>query len=117
LRLLLITSRGTKRWIIPKGWKPRRMKARKAAAREAREEAGIIGRTSKQPLGEVFYRKERADRRVTCKLTVYALSVDNQLAEWDEKGERALRWCSPDIAAQLVSDPGLAGLISKHFLR
>jgi 8-oxo-dGTP pyrophosphatase MutT (NUDIX family) len=93
------------------------MKARKAAAREALEEAGIKGKTSKRPLGEFFYEKAQADRRITCKVTVYALSVENQLAEWDEKGERALRWCSPGIAAQLVSDPGLAGLISKHFLR
>lgn len=116
LRLLLITSRRTKRWIIPKGWKPRRMKARKAAAREAREEAGIAGKTSKQPLGAFFYAKEQADSRTTCKVKVFALSVDGQLAEWKEQGERSLRWCSPDLAAELVSDPGLAELISAHFI-
>lgn len=116
LRLLLITSRRTRRWIIPKGWKPRRMKARKAAAREAREEAGIMGKTSKQPLGEFFYEKEKADSRLTCRVRVFALSVDRQLPEWKEQGERSLRWCPPDLAVQLVSDAGLAELIAKHFI-
>lgn len=116
LRLLLITSRRSKRWIVPKGWKPRKMKARKAAAREAREEAGIVGETSKQVLGQFLYEKDTPRGRRLCKVKVFALSTREQLANWKEQGQRSMRWCSPDAAMTLVSDPGLADIIASHFV-
>lgn len=113
LRFLLITSRRTQSWIIPKGWKPRKMKARKAAAREAREEAGIIGPTFKRPLGTFQYKKKTPEGRRLCKVTVFAMTAEQQLAEWKEKGQRSLRWCSPSVAAELVRDAGLAEIIRR----
>lgn len=113
LRFLLITSRRTRSWIIPKGWKPRKMKARKAAAREAREEAGIVGPTAKQPLGTFHYEKKTPAGRLLCKVKVFAMSAEQQLPVWKEKGQRSLRWCSPGVAAELVRDAGLAKILRR----
>ena len=49
MRILLITSRGTRRWVIPKGWPMRGLKPQEAAAVEAAEEAGIVGEVEDQP--------------------------------------------------------------------
>ena len=43
LEVLLVTSRETGRWVIPKGWPSKRLSDREAAAREARQEAGVTG--------------------------------------------------------------------------
>src|ERR1700755_1994635 len=56
LRVLLLTSRETRRWIIPKGWPIRGMKPREVAAREAFEEAGLVGRVAgKRSIGSYNY--------------------------------------------------------------
>jgi 8-oxo-dGTP pyrophosphatase MutT (NUDIX family) len=44
LEVMLVTSRGSRRWIIPKGWPKRGIPAHDTAAKEAFEEAGVIGR-------------------------------------------------------------------------
>ena len=61
LRVLLVTSRETRRMVIPKGWPWRGVKDYKAAAEEAREEAGILGKTRKKPIGSYTYFKRKPD--------------------------------------------------------
>ena len=51
LEVLLITSRETGRWIIPKGGPIKGFKPGQTAALEAYEEAGVRGRVSARPLG------------------------------------------------------------------
>jgi 8-oxo-dGTP pyrophosphatase MutT (NUDIX family) len=53
----LVTTRRTKRWIIPKGWPIKGLKPSKTAAREAFEEAGVSGRVGAKPLGVFTYEK------------------------------------------------------------
>jgi 8-oxo-dGTP pyrophosphatase MutT (NUDIX family) len=57
--VLLVTSRESKRWVIPKGWPMKGKKNWAAAAQEAKEEAGVVGRTQKKPVGEFVYPKRR----------------------------------------------------------
>ena len=57
LEVMLITSRDTGRWVIPKGWPAERETAWDCAAREAREEAGLVGQIQKRPIGSYLYKK------------------------------------------------------------
>ncbi len=112
LEVLLITSLGSKRWILPKGWPEREMNLADNAAREAFEEAGIAGVTDPHPIGVYPYLKERKDGGVTaCSASVFALKVESQAADWPEKGARELAWLPLAQAAARVTEPGLRQII------
>ncbi len=110
-RVLLVTSRGTKRWVIPKGWPMKGRKPHEAAAQEALEEAGVIGLASKKSIGTYTYFKRRAARFSVCRVDVYLLMVKKQVATWREKGQREARWFTLKVAADLVQEPGLVALL------
>ena len=111
LRIALLTSRETKRWVIPKGWPMRGVKDHKAAGREAKQEAGLVGRVDKAPLGSYVYWKRRPGRVDLCRVAVYRMTVDRQLKSFREQGQRQLRWFTLDEAAGLVDEPELGALI------
>ncbi|RVU15783.1 NUDIX hydrolase [Methylobacterium oryzihabitans] len=112
LQVLLITSRETRRWVIPKGWPMKGLKHPDAAAREAYEEAGLIGRVDKRAIGSYFYDKRLKSRdTVLCQVQVYQLEVRKQLATWPERHERESRWFGVPEAAEAVTEAGLAALI------
>lgn len=110
-RVLLITSRETKRMIIPKGWPMKGYKDYRAAAIEAQEEAGVIGRVGKKPVGSYTYWKRRPDHFDLCRVKVYVLEVARQLPAWREKGQRQGAWFLLDDAADLVDDAGLVTIL------
>ena len=111
---MLVTSRGRGRWIIPKGWPMARLAAHEAAAREAIEEAGIVGRVRARPIGNYRYAKRRgAASDLDCEVTVFALKVLKQLTEWPEQHQRRTRWFRLREAAKAVKEPELAALIRK----
>ena len=114
--MLLITSRGTGRFIIPKGWPMKGHKDHQAAAIEAQQEAGIIGRVHKKPVGNYTYWKRRGAHFDYCRVKVFPLEFRHQLPEWREKGQRRGAWLLPDEAADLVDDPGLVDII-RHLPR
>lgn len=117
LSIMLITSRDTGRWVIPKGWPMEGREAHETAAREAFEEAGAIGRAESEPLGHYNYlKKMKAGHEIECRVQVHALEVESFAEEFPEKGQRRLAWFSPDDAACRVAEPGLQKLIS-HFGR
>ncbi|KQO69389.1 NUDIX hydrolase [Methylobacterium sp. Leaf87] len=110
--ILLITSRESRRWVIPKGWPMKGRKPFEAAAREAYEEAGLIGSIGKRPLGFYLYEKRLKSRdSVLCQVKVFPLEVRKQLKSWPEKDEREDHWFSPTEAADAVAEPGLAAII------
>jgi 8-oxo-dGTP pyrophosphatase MutT (NUDIX family) len=117
LRVLLLTSRETRRWVIPKGWPIRGLKPRAVAAREAFEEAGMVGTiVGKHPIGSYYYSKQlTADREMLCHVRVFLLSVEHQVDEWPEKAQREYRWVSPVEAAQMVREGGLAEILRCAF--
>ncbi len=111
LRVLLVTSRETRRWVIPRGNPMRGRKPHKAAAIEAFEEAGVVGRIRTKALGAFLYDKVRTKGPRACLVKVFPLKVREVRDEWPEAHERERRWFSPEDAAELVQEPGLADLL------
>jgi len=109
--VMLVTSRGTRRWVIPKGWPMKGKKNWAAAAQEAKEEAGVIGKTYKRPVGECRYFKRRAGHFDLCRVEVYFLGFEKRLEAYREKGQREIGWFPLDAAAEVVEEPGLAALL------
>ena len=112
LEVLLVTSRETRRWVIPKGWPMKNKKPHAAAAREALEEAGVTGRVLKRPIGVYSYIKRlKNGAPLQCSVDVFPLKVTGQLTRWREQGERTGRWFSVEEAAEAVEEPDLQALI------
>ena len=111
LRVLLVTSRETRRYVIPKGWPWRGVKDHNAAAEEAREEAGILGRIARKALGTYTYDKRRDTDTVPVRVKVFLLVVEKELDEWPESSQRRRVWFTPAKAAAAVDEPELAELI------
>jgi 8-oxo-dGTP pyrophosphatase MutT (NUDIX family) len=112
LRVLLVTSRETKRWVIPKGWPVKGLKPWSAAAREAYEEAGLVGEVERRAIGCYLYDKRLKNRDVVgCAVEVFPFAVRKRLKRWPEKGERDSRWFTIEEAAEAVVETGLSALI------
>ena len=109
--VLLLTSRERKRWVIPKGWPMKGKKNWAAAAQEAKEEAGVIGRTQKTPIGEFPYFKRRASQFDLIRVEVYVLHYEKQLNSYREKGQRQAEWYPLEEAADMVEETGLTALL------
>ena len=112
LQVLLITTRKTGRWVIPKGNIGKGHNARQAAEREAYEEAGIRGDVAKESLGSYTYGKALKDG--TSRPTVVKVFVMHVLKEakvWPEMAERRSEWMEPIEAARRVHEAGLATLL------
>jgi len=112
LEVMLVTSRETKRFIVPKGWPMKGKSGRKAATIEAEQEAGVTGRTLKQPAGTYSYWKRLATSFIRVDVTVYLLAVAEEHADWRERRTRRRAWLSPHDAASLIDEPELATLIA-----
>jgi 8-oxo-dGTP pyrophosphatase MutT (NUDIX family) len=114
LRVLLITTRSTHRWIVPKGWPIEGLSPHESAAREAFEEAGVRGKIGEEVLGSFNHRKQlKTGETIACRVNIYPLEVDEIHAEWLEKADREIQWCSIKEALAQVSDPALRRLIVK----
>ncbi|MFC7474352.1 NUDIX hydrolase [Dankookia sp. GCM10030260] len=110
--VMLVTSRETRRWVLPKGWIEKRISAAAQAAQEAYEEAGIRGRIGKAPIGTYAYAK-RLDNGVSvpCEVVIYRLEVETLLDRWPEMGERERRWFTLEDAAAAVDEGDLGSLL------
>jgi 8-oxo-dGTP pyrophosphatase MutT (NUDIX family) len=111
-RILLITSRDTGRWVIPKGWPMRRRSEAEAAAREAYEEAGVRGEVVARSLGLFAYEKRLSkSRALMLVVRVFPLEVRELLRTFPETGQRRIKWFTRDKAAERVAEPDLAAII------
>ena len=98
---------------MPKGWPIGGCTPRECAAREAMEEAGVLGVIAAEPIGTFPYEKQRkSGEAVACQVKVFALQVTHQLRTWPEKSARETRWCEIDEALALAGDRGLRRLIA-----
>jgi len=112
VRILLITSRGTQRWVIPNGWPTNGLKPNEAAAVEAMEEAGAVGEIEAAPIGSYRYLKAlKADEEIAVQVIVFPLRVDHIAGDWKEQGQRRSQWFRHQRAAALVAEPALRRLI------
>lgn len=112
--VLLVTSRESGRWVIPKGWLMKGRKPHQAAEIEACEEAGVQGEIKKRPFGYFTYIKIlEGGRSIPCVVSVYLLKVDTLDKRFREKGQRSKEWVTCEEAARRVREPELRGLFSK----
>ena len=112
LEMLLLTSRDTGRWVIPKGWPMEGKLCHEAAAREAYEEAGVKGEAGAARIGTYLYDKGmRHGLKVQCMVQVYPLLVMDMLKDFPEKGSRKIEWVPFREGAGRVAEPMLRDLI------
>jgi 8-oxo-dGTP pyrophosphatase MutT (NUDIX family) len=112
LEILLLTSRDTGRWVIPKGWPMGRKASYVVAETEAREEAGVKGIVEHDPLGTFGYSKTMQEGlALPCEVQVHALEVTGFHENFKEKGVRKLEWVNPREAASRVAERGLKKII------
>ena len=113
-QFMLITSRETQRWVIPKGWPKKGKSPHYSAAREAFEEAGVLGAVAKHSVGSFSYKKRLKNGGVVvCDVRVFLLEVRRQSKRWPEKQERIIKWLSASQAAERVDEPGLGAIIRR----
>jgi 8-oxo-dGTP pyrophosphatase MutT (NUDIX family) len=118
IEVLLLTSRRTRRWIVPKGNIDRGRSLPDMAAVEAYEEAGVEGHVAPRPFGHFEYRKFRdAERSERAVVSLYPLRVELVYEGWPEMAQRTRRWFDADKAAAKVDDPGLGQLIAQFARR
>jgi 8-oxo-dGTP pyrophosphatase MutT (NUDIX family) len=113
IEIILVTSRQTRRWIIPKGNVDHGMSPHAAAAQEAEEEAGVLGKVSRDPLGSFTYDKYIVGGLcVSAKVAVFPLAVREVMDEWKESKWRRRKWFSVDEVNEAIQEPGLREIIS-----
>jgi 8-oxo-dGTP pyrophosphatase MutT (NUDIX family) len=110
--VLLVTSRDSRRWIIPKGWPWPGVEDWIAATEEAREEAGILGHVWHDAIGSFTYEKRHPNGPMPVRVTVYLLEVTGMLEDWPEKDERERAWFTLADAARAVTEPELKALLN-----
>ena len=112
IEVLLITSRETRRWVVPKGWPVPGLAPHDSAACEAREEAGVVGRVGERSIGVYRYEKRLPDgSAMPCSVEVFALEIEQQLDSWEEQDERRIEWFEAPAAANAVDEPQLSAII------
>ncbi len=111
VEILLVTTRTTRRWSIPKGWPIKGLKAFQVAGQEALEEAGISGRVKPKSSGRYLYWKRLDGYFALCKVKVYEMRVEQEHDRWPEETERRRGWFALLDAADLVEEPGLRKLL------
>jgi 8-oxo-dGTP pyrophosphatase MutT (NUDIX family) len=112
VEFLLLTSRETKRFIIPKGWRMKGRSDAQAAAREAAEEAGVEGRVDPAPIGTYRYWKRLRRAFVPVRVIVFGLLVEVELEKWRERRQRSRQWLTREQAMALLDEPELVTLIA-----
>jgi 8-oxo-dGTP pyrophosphatase MutT (NUDIX family) len=106
VEVMLVTSRDTGRWILPKGWLEKGIHPRRMAKVEALEEAGVIGKVWRDPISSFTYDKIMPGGTIRCTVSVYPLAVSREVADWKEAGQRERRWFQGAAARCMVSDAG-----------
>jgi 8-oxo-dGTP pyrophosphatase MutT (NUDIX family) len=114
LHVLLITSRETRRWIIPKGHPEKNLGASALASLEAFEEAGVSGNIQPEPIGSYQSSKRLVSgKSLPCEVTVFRLDVTHHLDDWKEKCQRERRWLPLAEAAEAAGDGGLGAFLAQ----
>jgi 8-oxo-dGTP pyrophosphatase MutT (NUDIX family) len=112
-QVLLVTTKHTRRWIIPKGWPEPDRPIHEQAAEEAWEEAGVRGEVSPREVGAFGYDKVRKSGEVRpLHVRVFPLAVTEIASDWPEASRRERRWFPRAEAAQAVQEPELKTLLA-----
>lgn len=116
---LLVTSRDTGRWIIPKGWPIRGLKSNETALQEAWEEAGVRhSRASSTPIGHYSYAKRQpSGLEIPVETLVYSVAVQDLAKEFPEAHERTRKWVSAEAASKMVDEPELQSIFRNRIVK
>jgi 8-oxo-dGTP pyrophosphatase MutT (NUDIX family) len=111
-RILLISRKRSKKWGIPKGKVEPTLTFPETAAKEAFEEAGVLGYISPSSVGVFRAQKRLGNPQVLqpIEVWVYLLEVTEIAPDWPERGKRAIRWVTCETAARQLREPVLAHL-------
>ena len=113
VRILLITSRQSRNWIVPKGNLMPGRSWTEAAAQEAFEEAGVVGQIDDVAIGQYRYQKARPlGLGRPCVVTIFPFEVERQETEWPEQHERSQCWATLGAAARMVRNRELGRVIA-----
>lgn len=113
VEIMLITSRASGRWVLPKGWPEGTEQLHDAAAREAGEEAGISGAIATRQAGRYFYVKGLSSgEQIACEVLVYPLEVDGVAEKWKERRQRKRKWVAVAEATRMLSEPDLCKVVA-----
>lgn len=113
IEVMLVTSRVSRHWLIPKGWRIAGKTECRSALQEAYEEAGVRGDADKQPLGRYHYTKVLKNGAATpCIVTVFSLRVRKAASKWPEAQQRTRQWFTLEEAIGVVNEPSLADFLS-----
>lgn len=111
-QIMLVTSRESGRWVIPKGWPKKKKTPADTAASEALEEAGVVGKIGRSSIGSYSIKKRlKSGAIVSCVVRVFPLKFKRQQKSWPERGERNIQWFSRTKAAKIVRERALAEII------
>ena len=112
VEVLLISSRDTGRWVVPKGWPMDKRSPAEAAQQEAWEEAGVLGEIAETTIGQFNYVKLLSpNRSCECVVQVFALRVSEIVDKFPERKERRRKWFAAEKAARRVNEPQLRRLL------
>ncbi|MGC8773669.1 MAG: NUDIX hydrolase [Chlorobaculum sp.] len=111
-KIVLITARGSGRWIIPKGYIEKGMSPAESAAKEAWEEAGIIGSVRHEEIGIYSYRRPSG----LFSVKIYPLEVESLLEQWDEMHVRQRRLVTPSEAIEMICHKELRSLVTDYLI-
>jgi len=119
LEILIVTTRQSRRWIVPKGWPIKRLTPSKSAAREAFEEAGVRGKIGARAIGVFRYKKTAGENGADpeYEVKIFPLLVRRQSATWPEYGQRVVQWVDPEKAIALIREPDLKAIVEKFAKR
>jgi 8-oxo-dGTP pyrophosphatase MutT (NUDIX family) len=109
--ILLITSRESRRWVVPRGNPIAGLRSYESAAQEAFEEAGIRGPVEAEAVGTYRYDKRRGATMVPAEVELFRMVVAEEAADWPERHQRERRWFPVEAAAAAVDEADLAALI------
>lgn len=113
--MMLVTSKQTHRWVVPKGGIKSGRKSYQSAADEAFEEAGIGGRISRECIGVYGYQKSNQKRSGHFTVKVFPMKVTTQYPDWPERKERRREWVSFDVAVTRVREKDLKKIIESFY--
>lgn len=111
LEILLVTSRDTARWVLPKGSVESDLTPATSAVKEAEEEAGVSGKTDKKPIGSYSYSKTAKKGGERCDVDVFLMKVTTVKSKWPEMNERVRKWMTFEQAAKRVNEKDLKALL------
>ncbi|NTV98036.1 MAG: NUDIX hydrolase [Chlorobiaceae bacterium] len=110
-RVVLITAKKSENWVIPKGYIEKGLSPAESAAKEAFEEAGLIGRVHHEIAGKYSYSKYGK----LFSVSLYPLYIEKMLDKWDEMRDRRRVIVTPAEAIEMVAHENLRRILADFF--